>query len=232
VKSIYVAVLIFVFALRADAIYLSDEKVNFYLPNNWMEAPKDVLSQEQKKMEQVMPKETFAYSHLYQLEGADWFSYPYILVETQNGRVPDSQLSYSDITQALHAKKGELPSVMQNVQYGDTHYDPNMKKVWLDQKLELPGGTGGGAYAVLLMLATEEKFIRFTFACTMDQYDQYHDLFVKIADSVRPDPSVAYKAAPWDQRPAWEDWVIKWGGIILALVVAAWIRRRFFKKNS
>jgi hypothetical protein len=66
---------------NGDTVRLEDEKLTFTLPPGWVAIPARVLAQHIADTQKTLTKPYPVYiKYGYQKQGADWFSYPYLLI--------------------------------------------------------------------------------------------------------------------------------------------------------
>jgi hypothetical protein len=215
---------------KAEATYVWDQRLSFTLPEGWIEVPADVRKQRMAESEKVLTKpRSFDCAHVYLLSNADWFSYPYIIIAPQSGRVPEAELQKwptIDMSKSLTETHEWSKGILQNIDIGRLSYDPATKKSWSEGAETL--ASGPTIRYLLMMQVTQTGVVSFYFYATSEQYSHFKPLFLQIANSVTPDSEIAYRSNS-------ETWlmsgsVLEWGvrGALLALVVmlCSWIGRR------
>src|SRR5688572_25638329 len=115
----------------------SNQQDNFVLalPDTWKEIPKEVLDDFSEKMSAMAPQaEKQHYNYGYQTDSPDWFTYPYILVQVKNKRMPESALKewekksqvFKDGMQKAEKQFGDMIS---QVAFGNPFYDPQRQLI-------------------------------------------------------------------------------------------------------
>jgi hypothetical protein len=215
-------------AIRVQAIYLPAEGITFKLPYDWVEVPASVMQERAEQLQKMMPSTRIPqYSHAYQPQGNQWFTYPYILVQILPGHVPQSELEHTEVGTILK-KSGELLSALQNISSGKTFYDTENKKLWVESKATV---NGYSICELLVMQAEQAQIVSFGFYSMEDMYSAWRPVFTHVANSITPDASVAYAdtSSDWSDSP-WFGAAIKGLMLFLLIIFFRWVGSLFFRK--
>jgi hypothetical protein len=196
---------------KGTVVRLEEEKLTFMLPPGWVAIPEQTMAQKNTELQRNLSKPyPINFKYGYQIDGADWFSYPYILVkQVADARIPESKLRKLltiDLSPAENKVRELAPKIFGNISLGRFAYDPNTQKIWSASTSTVAGGEEVRALA--MMVPTERGITAFYFYATAEQYADLKPVFLQTALSVTPDPEIAYhrgavltedktNSAPW-----------------------------------
>jgi len=194
--QLFVLLSIAAITAKGDIVRLEDEKMTFTLPAGWVAIPQRIIDEYQANVHKRLVKpNSLTFKYGYQILGAEWFDYPYVLIRNQlRGKIPEDQLRQLptlDISALSAEARDMLSPIITNMSANKVSYDPKTKKIWSELRITAP--TGALVSGLMLMQATEEGITTFYFYATAEQYNELKPLFVKIATSVTPDPEIAYR---------------------------------------
>jgi len=229
----------------ASGSELQKNGFSIYLPDGWVEIPRDVIDAYEKEIARLAPNAPAQhYDYVFQLDSSEnWFEYPYILIKVENtGRIPENQLKKFEeypIQESIDKYKKGLSSIMSDIQPGKMVYDKQTKMIWM--RIESSIANIGPISGISGIVPTEKGFIQVIGYSLRENYPNYEVVFQSVALSVSPEPLLAYK-------PKWSDSLppavtgIDWGKItgkaiegaliggIFALILALIkIIQKFFK---
>jgi hypothetical protein len=170
------------------------------LPDGWIEIPKNVIDEYEKKAVMLAPEFSGRHNDYgFQLKSSKtWFEYPYILLQIKNrGRIPESQLEKLELSQEDFDKlKKGASSIMPEIQAGKMIYDKQTKVIWM--YIESNVKNIGQISGLLSIVPTENGFIQAMGYCFRENYSTYGPIFQSVVLSISPEPGLVYK-------PKWSD---------------------------
>jgi len=181
---------------KGSIVRLEEEKLTFMLPPGWVAIPEQMVAQKNAELQRNLSKPyPINFKYGYQIDGGDWFSYPYILVKQEaDTRIPESKLHELltiDLSPAKNKVRELAPKIFGNVSLGRFAYDPNTQKIWSESTSTLAGGEE--VRGLRMMVPTEKGITGFYFYATAEQYAYLKPVFRQTALSVAPDPEIAYQ---------------------------------------
>jgi hypothetical protein len=179
-------------------VRLEDEKLTFTLPPGWVAIPGQTMVLGNADLQKNLSKPySINFKYGYQIDGAEWFSYPYILVKQEaDTKIPESklrELPTIDLSPAKNKVRELAPKGFENLSLGKFAYDPETQKIWSESTSTLAGGKE--VRGLLMMVPTEKGITGFYFYATAEQYADLKAVFLQTALSVTPDPEIAYHSA-------------------------------------
>jgi hypothetical protein len=193
--QLLVFLLIATITTKGETVRLEDERLTFTLPPGWVAIPKQEIAKRQTEIQESLAKpHTFNFKYGYQKQGADWFSYPYMLIDPQTAeRIPESdlrKLPTIDLSPGENKVRELAPRCFDSLSIEKFSYDPATRKIWSESKATFDGMD---LSALLMMETTEKGTTAFYFYATADQYAELKPAFLQTALSVTPDPEIAYR---------------------------------------
>ena len=193
--QLLVVLLVATVTVKAETVRLEDERLTFTLPPGWVAIPEQEMAQRNGELQQSLGKPyTVKFKYGYQKQGADWFSYPYMLIKPETSeRMPESELRKlptNDLSPAKNKEQELAPGRFDNLSLGKLSYDPSTQKIWQESKATVDGRE---VCALLMVEPTEKGVTAFMFYATGDQYADLKPVFLQTALSVTPDREIAYR---------------------------------------
>jgi hypothetical protein len=186
-------------AVDLSKAYRIDEGVTLHLPDNWTEIPKEQLDEMTRLITANLGVAAPKYDFGFQLEGTEYFSYPYMIVTINNtGRINESELSNikrieKELGRAFDSAEQELDSLVENVNMGEQVYDEDGKRLISKAKTDVAGV--GSVFMVLDLQLTGRGYIQFMLYCEESQYDKYDEIFSHIINGVEITGDALYSGA-------------------------------------
>lgn len=188
------------------------------LQDYWTAIPKDVLYAYSKALTKMVPgadKQTYAYG--FQLSTAqNWFAYPYILIQTKKGRIPEAQLEsikklQRELDGDLTRTQDFMAAIVSDARLGEAIYDPSSHIVFTQMEIDV--NEVGLVKAFIAIVLTEEGVIQINGYVKAPEFPDYAPVFEQIARSIVIDDHMKYQPEITDSNHLTNG--INWGNVLL-----------------
>jgi hypothetical protein len=212
-----------VVAEPGNKIFKSQDGFSLALPEQWVEMPKEVLTQYSELLSAAAPKaHKQSYDYGYQLAAAtNWFAYPYILVQVKkSGRIPEGQLKKyrkieEGIAKGIDEIEGTMSGLLSNAQQGETLYDSGHQVLWMNMSMDVEAV--GRILAITAVKLTETGVIQVMGYATEESAQEYLPVVESAATGMSLAPDMIYISRLTDNAPTI-------GGINMGKVMLAAVR--------
>lgn len=198
------------------------------IPGDWKVIPQTVLDHYSDQLAKIAPTaERQIYVHGFQLAASErWFTYPYIMVQTWEGRTSEAALEkMTDLKAVLDngADKVEKSTsgILSGIAVGQPTYDSGAHIVWT--RFSMNVAEKESVTSLMAFLLTEKGTVAIYGYAKADEYDQYAPLFEAVARGATIAPELQYKPRP--ATPA-EDKVARVVGAAIGVLVVFFVIRR------
>jgi len=177
--------------------FKTEDGFEITLTDNWIEMPEDILRKNEKRANKIQNATNIKFAYGFQRTGTEWFDQPFIIViidesgKYQESNFKNAKLLKKSINERSDTIKKSLEGLIDNITYGEPYYDPNLKIMYLINKVEnRKYGTNINLMAVKF---TNRGAIRIHCVSKENESDVYIPFFKKVAESIKLDSSLEYK---------------------------------------
>lgn len=168
------------------------------IPDDWIAIPREVLDGSAKQVEKTFPNASRpVFAQGFQVAASKgWLTYPYVLVQTIEGRIPEAALGKMEkVREAMEKRvakdQSDMSRLMADAKVGEPTYDASAHIIWTVVTLEVKGV--GTVKTMVAALLTEKGAVRLSGSATADEYEKYLPVFEAIARGATVSPELQYK---------------------------------------
>lgn len=246
-KTIIAVLFCFLLPVAVNAenlVYLNPQNhYTFTLPSGWVEVPKSTIDETMHKLADQTDGQFINYVAGFQLEGAQPFQYPYILIQEHEINTP----SYGQITEilgsnefsvAVNKKTDEYSELMTNASLQTPFVDKERSIIFMNLEMDVTGV--GKIKGLMAMVLGKKSITQLNFYSIKSEYSKNLSTFNQIIDSFKYEQGYKYNAeeAKKNDSPSIFEGVVGKGitgavsGGLIALVFTLFSRLNKKKKKE
>ncbi len=168
---------------------------SFTLPSNWVEIPKSTIDEVMQQAANMTSGQFINYSAGFQLQNAETFQYPYILVQEHEVNTP----SYGQIAKTFESDKfsesvdkkiDEYSELITNASFQDPFIDKDRNIIFMN--LEMNVANVGEVKGLMAMFLGKNGITQLNFYSVKSKYSENLQTFNQIVDSFRYEQGYEY----------------------------------------